>query len=254
MVRFVVIGCSRSGTRYMAKLLSSLGLKCGHERVFNIFSILPDGSRALKTFAQLCNMQGDSSFLAAPFLQGLPQDTVILHQIRHPVEVIRSHMGIRFFSEPIIPSIWLADNHPDFIEVIRRYGPQVICEPTEIQRCMRYWTVWNHLIQEAESLGSARYKRYQVESIDLAQLKDILQLIGTECPDQMLENSFDSLSRKTNSRQRDESISWGAHPECVRSAGHLQAFESRLTPSVRLSPCAHPVRLDYCQTGLESHT
>src|SRR5829696_4436432 len=115
--KFVVVGCSRSGTGYIAKLLWKVGVPCGHEKYFDIWRVLdrPSPSTFLEGFRQL---QGEASFLAVPFVGELPAGTVVLHQLRNPVAVTRSHMGIRFFANTFVPSEFLAENHPDIARFV----------------------------------------------------------------------------------------------------------------------------------------
>src|SRR5690242_2679693 len=86
---FVVTGCARSGTTYMSALLSGLGLRIGHEVVF--------GPRT-RSFDGWQGQHGDSSWLAAPFLGDLG-DAPVFHQVRHPLKVVRSLVGVRFFAD-----------------------------------------------------------------------------------------------------------------------------------------------------------
>src|SRR5689334_5762287 len=90
--RVLITGCARSGTGYLAALLTELGLECGHERVFAPRTVRgstptwPDGVRA------------ESSWLAAPYLAHLPKGTAVVHLVRHPLAVMRSNLRIGFFS------------------------------------------------------------------------------------------------------------------------------------------------------------
>ena len=95
MKRFLVTGCARSGTGYIATLLTALGVPCGHERVFNPLT-LGKGDELLWPDAS----PGESSWLAAPFIPNLPEEVLILHQVRETVAMIRSKVRTRFFEVP----------------------------------------------------------------------------------------------------------------------------------------------------------
>jgi hypothetical protein len=86
---FVVTGCARSGTTYLAELFTALGLPCGHEAVF---------APATSHFAGFGSRRGDSSWLAVPFLDELPPNTVVIHVVREPSAVIRSLVATKFFT------------------------------------------------------------------------------------------------------------------------------------------------------------
>lgn len=222
---FVVTGCSRSGTTYMARLLSAVGYECGHERVFNIFRVRDaDDEAGVRLALAEPKRPGDSSFLAAPFLQQLPRGALVLHQLREPLEVIRSHMGIRFFADPHRPSMYLADNHEDFLDVIRRHCPSVLRQPSEIERCMDFWVRWNRLAQRAEGLPSVRYLRYRLEDVDARLLQTIVARLGGELDDRAAERALAGVSRSTNSRPRDDAVCWQRLPsgplkDAVRELG-----------------------------------
>lgn len=78
-MKFVIVGTGRSGSGYIARVLSQAGIRCGHERVFNPFN------EKLKT-----DLVGDSSWCAmAPrFRDELPEWVFL--QTRHPLKVVSS--------------------------------------------------------------------------------------------------------------------------------------------------------------------
>ncbi len=214
LTRFVVAGCSRSGTTYMAKLMSALGYPCGHERIFNIWRVygIGDLSDPMTAFFEADAKQGDASFLSIPYLDQLPDGTVVLHQIRNPLEVIRSHMGMRFFANPYIPSIYLANEHPQILDFLRTHRPEILEADTEIGRCMRYWYHWNRFAERAETNPALIYLRYRVEEIDLASLQKVLQKITDNVSEIRCGEVLDMISKSTNTRPRDTSWTWDNIP------------------------------------------
>lgn len=101
----MVTGLSRSGTQYTATLLAKAGINCGHEKVFGPWS----GVLHLRDpFSVHPSIHGDSSFMAVPYLDRLREGDWVFHQVREPLAVIRSHIGIRFFAEPFVASKDLA--------------------------------------------------------------------------------------------------------------------------------------------------
>lgn len=197
----VVTGCSRSGTGYTSRLLTALGVDVGHERVFNIHRVI-DGWRP--DLLDEADADGDSSFLAAPFVDRLPPGTVVLHQLRHPVAVVRSHLGIRFFREPVTPSIWLADEHEDFLTVVTRYAPRVGSSADELVRAVRYWVAWNRLVERVAD--DCVYLRYRVEDLDLDLLARIASLLGRRHDTRSLTRALRSVPRRVNHRRRDTRV------------------------------------------------
>jgi hypothetical protein len=235
VTRFVIAGCSRSGTTYMAKLMSELGFPCGHERIFNIWRIcnIENFSDPMTAFRDPDAKQGDASFLSIPYLDQLPAGTVVLHQIRNPLKVIQSHMGIRFFADPYVPSMNLAEEHPQILNFIRVHCAKIMEADTEIGRCMRYWYLWNRFAERARHNPSLIYMQYRVEDIDIALLGNIIQKIAPDFRTDKYPEVLQSISKRTNTRARDDSWTLNRLPsgkdkdqviETARSYGY-QALE-----------------------------
>lgn len=73
---FAVVGSGRSGSRYIASVLTACGLTCGHEAYWN------PGGRTIS------GLLGDSSWCA---LRNIDlYDGRVFHQVRHPLDVVSS--------------------------------------------------------------------------------------------------------------------------------------------------------------------
>ncbi len=93
LIGFVITGTGRCGTGYAAEVLSSAGIACGHEEVFG-----PEGGMEKARSSDAS--QGDSSWLAIEYLDALRLERVpIINLVRHPVAVVNSLVGMRFWSE-----------------------------------------------------------------------------------------------------------------------------------------------------------
>jgi hypothetical protein len=203
--RFVVTGLSRSATQYTATVLKTAGIWCGHEKVFGPWS----GVLHLRNpFAIHPAIQGDSSFMAAPYLDRLRQGDWVLHQVREPIAVIRSHMGIRFFAEPFVPSKDLAGSHRYYLAIVRDFLPDLFDEAEELNRCVRYWIEWNEAIERQAAAQRLNYLRYRIEDFDLPLLKRINGVIGSPVSNRALATALRSVSRSTNTRTRARRVSW----------------------------------------------
>jgi hypothetical protein len=215
--RFVIVGCSRSGTGYIAKLLWKVGVACGHEKYFDIWRVIdrPSPSIFLEGFPRL---QGEASFLAVPFVAELPAGTVVLHQLRHPVAVTRSHMGIRFFAEPFVRSEFLAENHPDITRFIAEHCPAVFADADELGRSLRFWAFWNRLAERGALSAGLPYLRYRVEELDRGLLRRITALLGADPTDETIDRALRSVAKTESHRPRDESVSWEAIPPSAAKA------------------------------------
>lgn len=160
--RFVITGTGRSGTMHTARLLTAAGLRCGHEEYFrgnpSLFERGPRrrGVGKLRTPVgrarewwrrRPLRLDGDASWMAVPRLESFGGVRVL--QLRHPMAVVRSFTGTRFFSEP------------------ERYGSQAeyaraFFDPSgdDVLDAMRWWVLWNSwaaahadLVVRLEDLG-----------------------------------------------------------------------------------------------------
>jgi len=195
--RFLITGCGRSGTGYTARLLGDLGLACGHEAVF----FPPQDGRW--QFAWPVDLPGESSWLGAPFLKALPKGTIVLHQVREPVAVIRSFLRIRFFDEP-----------SPYLKFAEARVPE-LARGDRVERCMKYWLQWNRLAELGAHFEDLRYLRYRLEDIDAALLERLLELIGYRCEPERVARAVAERPRDYNSRgdkQADADVTWEALP------------------------------------------
>ena len=158
-MRFVVTGCSQSGTGYVAQLLMNAGLPCGHEAVFNRWNPGYATRPRLDTTAAKA-LKGDSSYAAAPFLKETPTGWAIVHLVRPPLDVISSVVGRRQLDHP---RRWkwalFVDHHAD-----------ILAEPPGSWRAAAYWVRWNQLVEPRAHL------RWNVEAITLDDLQALADL------------------------------------------------------------------------------
>lgn len=220
MKRFVITGCARSGTGYTASLFTQLGVETGHETVFSPYT---------ETFAGWGAAPGESSWLAAPFIDRLPPGTVVLHQVRRPVDVIQSLLGVHFFDQTgtqlrrdarslaqvvrargvrgftrrLVSGRWQGRGRrlrSDFVAFIQRHCPAVLDSDDEIERCVRYWIAWNRLIEDQASKADVIYERYRLEDLDAALVVRLFEVLGTEVTRDAAVASLRSLPTNTNTR------------------------------------------------------
>src|SRR5438874_64358 len=104
---YVVTGTGRSGTVYLANLLTRSGIPCGHESIFTPGGLdealaRVEGRSPIHVSAisvEACgpwlpdalSLVADSSYMAAPFLDhAVLAYAHVLHVVRHPMDVINS--------------------------------------------------------------------------------------------------------------------------------------------------------------------
>jgi len=166
----------------MAEALRALGHACGHEELFT-----PD-TTAVPDFG---DAQGDVSWLAAPFLNDLPDGTLVLHQVRDPLATIRSIVGVRMFQtkpHPLMQLRYRLQYHhirfarpitnARFIRFAATHCPGIFDLPDETSRAAAYWVRWNRMIEKAASDRDLGYERYRVEDLDDARLAQLDRRLG----------------------------------------------------------------------------
>lgn len=141
----------------MAKIFEAVGLSSGHEALFNPLQNIWPPERA----------GVESSWLAAPFLDQLPSHVHVVHQVRHPLAVIRSFMGYDFFGS----------SNP-YVSFCYRHAPEIGRQQGALGRCMQYWISWNEMV---ESYGAPRHR---VEDLSAPLLVDIAASAGFEIPEE----------------------------------------------------------------------
>jgi hypothetical protein len=150
---YLVTGVSRSGTVYMAKLLTSLGFPCTHEAVFT-----PYGYRSVsKTNSAVSTHDGpwlnkedkivaESSYMGAPHVKALKclRDTKVIHIIREPLRVVFSILdGFNYFQHP----------HPDndpYQTFIYVHVPDLTQDLDPVSRACLFYVEWNEMIEKQE--------------------------------------------------------------------------------------------------------
>jgi hypothetical protein len=249
---FVVTGCARSGTTYMAAVLSGLGLRVGHEVVF--------GPR-VRAFTGWHGQHGDSSWLAAPFLDQI-DDALVFHQIRHPLKVVRSLVGVRFFADrgpaflhgddAYTRAKWamrerlMASGHVEqsdkgprphkvYREYLRTYAPQLWEPATEAERALSYWLTWTRKV--VATARPASYTAHHVERLDAEVIAAMLQRVGMSVAPSHVGLAMAKVPQDLNTR-RIAAIEWSDLPDTpLRREAEQYAAHLGYTPA---DPSARP--------------
>jgi hypothetical protein len=205
-LKFLVSGTGRSGTVFMARYLTSLGLPCGHEAIFTPEGLAGAKSRLVGNkmiqSSHVATRDGhnidpakivaDSSYLSAPFLDSeLVSSAKVIHVVRNPLKVISSTMiDANFFTD---------QSQKPYLNLVENYIPPLRTTKTKIEKAMVYYTLWNRLVIEKSK--NKEYMRIRVERDVGKKLWDFLEI--TEEPKKVFEN------KKVNSwnvRQRDLTV------------------------------------------------
>ena len=196
-MKFVITGTQRSGTGYASRLLTAAGLECGHEAVF----------RPAATAVDFGDLAGDSSWLAVPWLRAIRMNAVpVFHQVRHPIEVLRSAIGIGFFGHP---RKFCAEE--TYLRTIWYYDKFVFSFDDAMRRAMAYWIRWNTAI-EPHAL-----RRHRLDQFDRSVLGFICSTVGHDLEPTQLDEALAEVESKYkgqyNHNARDETVTWESLPD-----------------------------------------
>ena len=238
-LKYVVVGTGRCGTVYMARLLTSLGINCSHEAIFNYRGIdfatrVLNGDEPLEnsfcsTHDILKNEQkiddwlfgdivAESSYMAAPFLDyHLFNNVKIIHVVRSPMKVISSFVkDIGFFEKD-------CELYKEWRDFVWLHLPELNHINNAIERACYYYVQWNKMIQ-SKSVGR-EYIRYKVDGKSLNKL---IQFVGsTNCENLFSDKNINSWKKRQDDITFDD-IPEGSIKEQVRSISNEYYYDVKL--------------------------
>lgn len=183
--RFVIVGTGRSGTRYISRVLSAAGIRCGHEDWWTI-----TGTRAIR-------LLGDASWLALFNLDGFRGH--VYHQVRDPIEVIASLATTSMNPE------W-RERHPKSHAFHAYRSEYVTFGGDPLVDAMQFVDVY---LTEAERVAE---RTWRVEDVDADIIIQIAADIGRRLTRQAVEAACRYVQPTTHSREH-EPLGWDELPE-----------------------------------------
>lgn len=163
---YLVTGTGRSGTVYMARLLTSVGIQCGHEAIFDWQGIRGAERRLsgeqqieasyasrtrwdngkwvpLEKWLDTEEIQAESSYLAAPFLkEKLLEGVPVIHVVRDPIKVINSFCNyIGYFSSHVGTN--------SYEQFVYRTIPELQNPMPAYDRACMFWVKWNRMVEDS---------------------------------------------------------------------------------------------------------
>jgi hypothetical protein len=174
-LRYLVVGTGRNGTVYYSRLLTSIGIPCGHESFFDYQGLEVALLRLAKKLppmlsycsqtifdvyrhrpispyiTQLENLVAESSYMAVPYLHHeCLKETEVIHVVRHPVRVVNSFVNyLKYFSSP---TTCLPPN-PIYEAFIYRHLPELRNYDTPYERAAMYYVLWNEMVETRKLLA-----------------------------------------------------------------------------------------------------
>lgn len=162
---FLITGCGRSGTQYITRVLRCHGLHVAHEGVFVPGMARHDDLAAV--FAREW-LHGEVSWFAAPYLDQVPDDWLVVHLVRNPIRVIRSWVALRLWEGQFTASI--------FVRRQLGWTSWFQASRSPIAASMEYWVAWNQLVREKRP--TAWRLRIEDFSTDARHMVALLHRIG----------------------------------------------------------------------------
>lgn len=171
-LQYLITGTGRCGTVFMARLLTTLGIPCGHESVFdfeglesakailndvkdikisdisqkklNGYDLVPDDQWFVK------DIVAESSYMAAPFLNDeILKETKIIHVVRNPIKVVSSFVNhIDYFAGPQPGVNFFNQRYEGFIY---SHIPELTTPMTQYERACLYYIRWNEMIEKTNA-------------------------------------------------------------------------------------------------------
>ena len=200
---FVITGCGRSGTMFSSRVLTSLRVPCSHEKVF---------TGGVLESIELQPGTGESSWLAAPHLDLLPSGTLVVHQIRHPLETIGSYLDSGWFRyRRRFQPLWkhcarhLIRRPPSgrlrLLATVRTAVPEIFDDASPVVRAACFWVRWNELVETEARRHAHDYVRYRLEDLNVDGFDHLLGCIGVE-PRKSVSSVLAEVGADVNARPR----------------------------------------------------
>jgi len=169
-LKYLITGTSGRETEYAAKLLTSAGVLCTYEKIFNLRYKVDENeiTNSIQFFSQEARKPiiAEASWMAAPFIDNSAlENTIIIHAVRRPIEVVSFLIKSGFFEgRPVSKS------YPYYAFIVEHL-PELAKIKGQVLRAVYYYVYWNRKIENA--LKDRKGIFYQVE-----MRRKLLDLLG----------------------------------------------------------------------------
>lgn len=181
-LKLLFTGTGRSASGYYSKFCTrDLGIRCGHEKIFNPYTTDRNLAQRRKKWLHL---DAESSWEAAPWINTeILKDAFIVHLVRNPELTIKS--WIRFLTE----------GAPKYWDYVVEHCPRVGAYEWPIDRYAARYIEWNRLIER--EIGDRPHIRFNIENdpMELAKM-----LYGLKVIDQLPKSTFENIEYNKHGR------------------------------------------------------
>lgn len=201
---FIVTGCGRSGTMFLARLFNMLGVRTSHEEFFTAYTP-PRAILDFQVWLRRAKTDGEVSNLACPAVRGIAPEVHRAVLVRNPIAVIASLVGGGEFS----PESRYRPN----VKFAFRHCPELDHDDSPVVLAMKYWLYWNRL-----ALFAGDAKPFRVEDISRGNGKHairMLEYLGVTVDRDECGDLLDKIGERFNGGRRDPAIRWGSLPDCA---------------------------------------
>lgn len=203
--RIIVTGTARSGTLFLSRLLNRIGIKASHERVYH-YGLDPDGSDHPAIREAWKNYDIEVSWQAVPFLAHEPETSIIWHQLRDPLKVVRCMVSHSMLDDPRAFAFGL----------VKKVHPEVWDAPDALSKAVRHVYKWHELIE----LQNRRLPilAYRIEELNPEKLKRLLRSSGIDYSllrGELIEEAFTSTPQNTNACVDHIELDWKDILKCM---------------------------------------
>jgi hypothetical protein len=189
--RAVVIGSGRSGTGFMAAVLTAAGLDAGHEAFWHAHGGL-----------HASQLDVDCSWLALPAIEfgnhPEPWTGRTLHVVRHPVDTVRSLLGTALFDPAMTGNTYAAHAW--------MHSPRagVLVGHNALHAAVEFWCDWNArcaaVADATVRLEDATDDTVPVSGAGVAWAMNVADVIGMGLTGQAIMKAVADTPRDTNTR------------------------------------------------------
>jgi hypothetical protein len=175
--------------------MRALGIPCSHEAIFRPRATLHEVFSWHGATGAYGDRNGESSWLAWPWLFLFPIPVPILHTVRNPWAVIDS---LAFRNDLLPEDAGLSNERMELRDLMRMLCPDAFKYSDAPSRAAEFVVSWNGLIEMAARQSGCPYFRYRVEDMDAAQVRRILDFIGESAENDTIATALENTPHNVN--------------------------------------------------------